>query len=116
MYRRRMAEEIVSRLSKSFPVILLTGPRQVGKTTLLEHLSAKHSHLYISLDEFEFRSLAKRDPSLFLEKYPAPVIIDEIQYAPELLPYIKARVDKTKVNGSYWITGSQQFHLIKNVF
>ncbi|OGC16276.1 hypothetical protein A2246_04270 [candidate division WOR-1 bacterium RIFOXYA2_FULL_37_7] len=89
-----MAEEIVLKLSKNFPIILLTEPRQVGKTTLFEHLSEKQSHAYVSLDEFEFRSLAKSDPSLFLEKYPPPIIIDKIQYAPQLLPYIKTYIDR----------------------
>jgi predicted AAA+ superfamily ATPase len=69
----------------------------------------------VSLDEFEIRTLAKGDPGLFLQQYPPPLIIDEIQYAPELFPYIKADVDRTKRMGGYWLTGSQYFHLMKNV-
>lgn len=102
-------------LSRLSPVILLTGSRQVGKTTLLEHLSHKSRHAYVSLDEFEFRSVAKSDPALFLEKNPPPLIIDEIQYAPQLLPYIKVKVDRAKGKISYWLTGSQQFHLMRGV-
>ncbi len=96
-------------------MILLTGPRQVGKTTLYEYLADKSKHNYVSLDEFEMRSLAKKDPGLFLEQYRPPLIIDEIQYAPQLLPYLKARVDKMKGKCSYWLTGSQHFHLMRGV-
>lgn len=115
MYKKRHLEQIILRLSKSFSVILLTGPRQVGKTTLYEFLREKIRHNYVSLDEFEIRSLAKNDPGLFLEQYPSPLIIDEIQYAPQLLPYIKFRVDATKGKCSYWLTGSQHFHLMRDV-
>ncbi|MFA5840568.1 MAG: ATP-binding protein [Candidatus Margulisiibacteriota bacterium] len=113
MYKRRQLEQLLLSLSRLSPVILLTGSRQVGKTTLLEHLRKKSRHAYVSLDEFEFRSVAKSDPALFLEKNPPPLIIDEIQYAPQLLPYIKTRVDHSKGKISYWLTGSQQFHLMK---
>lgn len=113
MYKRRQLEHLILSLSRLSPVILLTGSRQVGKTTLFEHLREKSKHAYVSLDEFEFRSVAKSDPALFLEKNPSPLIIDEIQYAPQLLPYIKTRVDQSKGKISYWLTGSQQFHLMK---
>jgi len=93
----------------------LTGPRQVGKTTLLKHLRKKIKHSYVSLDEFEIRSLAKNDPALFLQQNPPPLIIDEIQYAPQLLPYIKAEADKKEGSCSYWITGSQHFYLMRGV-
>lgn len=118
MYCRRTLESHIVRLSRSFPILLLTGPRQVGKTTLLNHLSQGASalrHRCVSLDEFEIRSLAKSDPALFLQRHPAPLIIDEIQYAPQLLPYLKAEVDRRGRMGDYWLTGSQQFHLMKNV-
>jgi predicted AAA+ superfamily ATPase len=78
-------------------------------------LRRKSGHAYVSLDEFENRSSAKRDPGLFLEHNPPPLIIDEIQYAPQLLPYIKTRVDKSGGKCSYWLTGSQQFHLMRDV-
>ncbi len=115
MYISRNLEKTLLSLAKSFPVLLLTGPRQVGKTTLLEQIG-KRLHLgYVSLDEFEIRSSAQRDPGLFLHQHPAPLIIDEIQYAPELLSYIKVRVDQSQRKGTYWLTGSQQFHLMKGV-
>lgn len=117
-YKKRYLEARILRLSQQFPVILVTGARQVGKTTLLKKLASVHkdwARQYVSLDEFEIRSLAKRDPALFLARYPAPLIIDEIQYAPELLPYLKAEVDRQGRKGSYWLTGSQQFHLMRHV-
>lgn len=115
MYKNRYLEQAILKLSRSFSVILLTGPRQVGKTTLYEYLCHKSKHNYVSLDEFEFRSLARKDPGLFLEQYSSPLVIDEIQYAPQLLPYLKVRVDKAKRKCSYWLTGSQHFPLMRGV-
>lgn len=115
MYIKRHLEQVILKLSKNFSVILLTGPRQVGKTTLLQHLRKKTGHAYVSLDEFEMRSSAKRDPGLFLEQFGERLIIDEIQYALELLPYIKTRVDRSPGKYSYWLTGSQYFHLMRGV-
>lgn len=112
MYERHLASKIKS-ASEVFPVILLTGPRQVGKTTLLQMCDNKRN--YVTLDDFAIRDLAKNDPALFLDTYQAPIIIDEIQYAPELLTYIKIKVDKELKNGQYWLTGSQKFHLMKNI-
>lgn len=114
MYIKRAAEQTVSKISKMFPVLLITGPRQVGKTTLLQKLSDS-SRKYVTLDDPDVRYLAKTDPALFMQRYTPPVLIDEIQYATELLPYIKMSVDKSKNNGDFWITGSQVFHLMKNV-
>ena len=114
MYIKRTIEKSIERANKFFPVVLVTGPRQVGKTTVLQNCETQ-PRTYVSLDTLENRELAKNDPTLFLQRYPAPVLIDEIQYAPELFPYIKASVDKEKKNGMYWLTGSQQFHLMKNV-
>lgn len=114
MYLSRTLETHVVHASNTFPVVLLTGPRQVGKTTLLQQLVTVPRR-YISLDKLSVRDLAKQDPELFLQRYPAPVLIDEIQYAPELLPYIKAQVDTQRQNGLYWLTGSQQFNLMQQV-
>lgn len=114
MYIKRTIEKSIERANKFFPVVMVTGPRQVGKTTVLQNCE-NQSRTYVSLDTLENRELAKNDPTLFLQRYPAPVLIDEIQYAPELFPYIKASVDKEKKSGMYWLTGSQQFHLMKNV-
>lgn len=115
MHYNRTLQDTILRVGDSFPVILLTGPRQVGKTTVLEEL-AKVGMSYVCLDELDKRELAKQDPALFLQEYPAPLIIDEIQYAPELLTYVKIYVDKNKdQNGLFWLTGSQKFHLMRNV-
>lgn len=119
-YIKRAAEETVERVSKMFPVLLLTGPRQVGKTTLLQRLAEKEKaegieRKYVTLDDPDVRMLAKREPALFMQRYAPPVLIDEIQYATEILPYIKMSVDRSKRKGDFWITGSQAFHLMKNV-
>lgn len=113
MYIKRAIEESVVRISKMFPVLLVTGPRQVGKTTLLKKL-ADEKRKYVTLDDPDVRFLAKRDPALFMQRYAPPVLIDEIQYATELLPYIKMYVDTHKVKGDFWITGSQAFKLMKD--
>ena len=102
------------RASAQFEVVLLTGPRQVGKTTLLEHLQER-GRKYLTLDDLALRALAREDPDLLLERFPPPVLIDEIQYAPELLVSIKRNVDKSRKSGDFWLTGSQQFQMMKDV-
>ena len=114
MYIRRTLEQYVKKITQQFPVLMLTGSRQVGKTTLLKHLTEKNRN-YVTLDNPLLLNLAKSDPSLFMQRFPGPILIDEIQNAPELLPFIKMEVDKSKVNGLFWLTGSQQFHLMKGV-
>lgn len=114
MYLTRTLEKSIQKVSDFFPVLLVTGPRQVGKTTILQACGSERRN-YISLDTLENRSLAQNDPALFLQRFKAPLLIDEIQYAPQLFPYIKAAVDEKKQSGMYWLTGSQQFHLMKNV-
>ena len=100
--------------SRAFPVLLLTGPRQTGKTTLLKHLKSKNRS-YISLDSLDTRIAARQDPAGFIQNLKLPVLIDEVQYAPELFPYIKITVDEVKKPGLFWLTGSQQFLMMKNV-
>lgn len=101
--------------SSEFPALMVTGARQVGKTTLLKE-AAEGERRFISLDLLTVRELARRDPHAFLLSYPPPVIIDEIQYAPQLLPYIKAMIDDApEVCGRFWLSGSQQFHLMRDV-
>ena len=110
----RAIKDTLARISDSFPVVLVTGPRQVGKTTLLQ----KHSsgdRKYASLDDPMLRELATREPALFLQKYSPPVLIDEIQYAPQLFPYIKMHVDADRKPGAFWLTGSQMFSVMKGV-
>lgn len=114
MYRHRTLEIFTASATKQFPSLLVTGPRQVGKTTILRHISGK-TRTYVTLDDPLVLNLAKEDPALFMQRFPAPVLIDEIQYAPELLPHIKMAVDKNRQPGQYWLTGSQQFHLMKGV-
>ena len=114
MYITRKIEAVVRNISQTFPALMVTGPRQSGKTTLLKRLR-EDARQYVSLDDPSDRLFAKTEPSAFLERHPPPVIIDEIQYAPELLPYIKICVDRRKANGDFWLTGSQMFHMMKNV-
>lgn len=116
MYIKRIMESKLKYLSKHFPIVMVCGARQVGKTTLLRQIEKDIEDIrYVTLDYPKIRTLAQEDPELFLQQYPAPLIIDEIQYATELLPYIKIRVDQKHQNGMYYLTGSQMFHLMKNV-
>ena len=114
MYLPRTLENYAHTITHQFPVLLVTGARQVGKTTLLRQMS-EPERSYVSLDDTMLLELAKRDPALFLQKFRPPLLIDEIQYAPELLPYIKMDVDNIKQPNLFWLTGSQQFHLMKGV-
>lgn len=114
MYVPRTLENFINNSARQFPVLLLTGARQVGKTTCMRYLAEKE-RAYVSLDDPLILNLAKEDPALFMQRFPPPVLIDEIQYAPELLPYIKMEVDRKRKPSSFWITGSQQFHLMKGV-
>jgi predicted AAA+ superfamily ATPase len=114
MYISRQIEKIFLEALKQFPVCLVTGPRQAGKSTLLRNFLKEY--LYVTLDDPLMRRLANEDPRLFLSVHPAPLIIDEIQYAPDLLPYIKMHVDeKRHTYGQYVLTGSQIFQLMKGV-
>ena len=113
-YYPRALERAVQTVNRGFPALLVTGPRQSGKTTLLRHVAGE-GRTYVSLDDPASRGLAKEDPRLFLERYAAPVLIDEIQYAPGLLPYIKMAIDENRTPGAFWLTGSQQFQMMKGV-
>lgn len=116
-YIKRHMEEVVLFLSKSWSVILLTGPRQAGKTTMLKMLAAQEGagRAYVSLDDLNMRELAKTDPKLFLQLHKPPILIDEVQYAPELFTYIKIHVDAHHTPGDFWLTGSQIFRLMQGV-
>ena len=116
MYIKRAIEDQVTYLSEHFPAVVITGARQTGKTTLIKKLTeAREDVTYVTLDYPRIRELARNDPELFLQQFPAPLIIDEAQYAPELLPFIKIRIDENRKNGQYYLTGSQLFRLMKNV-
>jgi len=111
MYIERTLEKSIIQASDFFPVVFISGPRQIGKTTILQNCISEGRN-YVSLDTLEERELAKNDPRRFLERYKAPLLLDEIQYAPELFPYIKNIIDREKKKGMYWIAGSQQFSLM----
>ncbi len=114
MIERTLTNKI-KEIAQFLPVILLTGPRQVGKTTLLEEFS-QGQFSYVSLDDISQRELAQKDPALFIQNHPIPLIIDEIQYAPELFTYIKIYVDTHKnQNGLFFLIGSQKFQLTKRI-
>jgi predicted AAA+ superfamily ATPase len=113
MYKRTLSNTIHT-ISESFPVLMLTGPRQVGKTTLLE-MCAAGKRAYVTLDDLDARHLAQSEPALFLQTWQPPLIIDEVQYAPQLFSAIKMRVDREKRNGLFWLTGSQKFHLMRGI-
>jgi len=112
-YIPRDIEKELKKISSQFPVLLLTGPRQTGKSTLLTELFPKYH--YITFDDSSLRLSARKDPQRFLETLQTPVIIDEIQYAPEILPYIKIHVDRKRKNGAFILTGSQVFNVMAGV-
>lgn len=111
-YIKRDIENKIIALSKEYSCILITGPRQVGKTTVLKQLMDDDRE-YVTLDDMEERSLAKRDPAMFLQMHSTPIMIDEVQYAPELFSYIKIQIDNGAAPGTYWLTGSQAFKLME---
>lgn len=113
-YLQRTIEAAIRRVSAQFPALLVAGPRQVGKTTVLHHV-AESDRRYVTLDDPTLRQLAAEDPALFLQRHGPPVLIDEIQYAPQLLPHIKMAIDAGAGPGAFWLTGSQQFHLMRGI-
>lgn len=112
-YIKRHCQEVIEKQEKIFKSILITGARQVGKTTMLKNL--KPNINYVTLDDMLLKQVAIEDPALFLKSNLAPVIIDEIQYAPSLLHYIKMEVDNSEKKAQFYLTGSQQFELMQGV-
>ena len=110
----RVLGKTIRKAIKTFPAVVITGPRQSGKTTLLNMLFSK-SHTFVSLENPDIRIRAKEDPLSFLSHYKPPLIIDEIQYVPELLPYIKTKIDENRKPGNWLLTGSQNFILMQNI-
>jgi len=112
----RTLKPVIEKTAEGFRVLLLNGQRQVGKTTLLKNMAKSTKRNYVSLDDTEAKRLAQNDPGLFFQYYPPPVIIDEIQYAPQLFPYIKIYVDEHREHkGAFWLTGSQKYTLMQGV-
>lgn len=114
-YIRRELERKFLKLNNFFKVILVTGARQVGKTTMLKHLSEGTDRTYVTLDNMMARELAKTDPVLFFQTYKPPILIDEVQKAPELFEQIKVIVDESDEKGLIWLTGSQQYQMMEKV-
>ena len=118
-YIKRQMEELVLKLSAQYPVVMVCGQRQTGKSTMLRHLSDE-KRTYVNLDDARDRALAKNDPALFFENYGTHIFIDEFQRAPELLLEIKKLVDEAKYKGDnyqgmFWLSGSQKFEMMKNI-
>ena len=111
-YIKRDIEEKIRSLNEEYACILITGPRQVGKTTVLRAIM-DDSRTYVTLDDMEERALAKRDPAMFLQLHDTPIFIDEVQYAPELFSVIKMAIDNGAAPGSFWLTGSQAFRMME---
>lgn len=116
-YINRSIERVFLSLNRQYSAILVTGPRQAGKTTMLKKLMELEGRdrEYVSLDDLNDRALAKADPALFFQLHKPPILIDEIQYAPELFTYIKIIIDKSQRPGDFWLTGSQIFKLMSGV-
>ena len=113
MYIQRHIQAILKQLMAQFPAILVTGPRQVGKSTLLQYSAPEYG--YVSFDDPLLLTQAKEEPNLFLLNHAEQVILDKVQYAPELFSLLKLHIDKQKRNGMYLLSGSQAFELMHNV-
>jgi len=114
MYRQRLLSNRLQRLTEHFPVTIVSGARQVGKTTLLRHLFPQHD--YVVFDASQDVEGARRDPDLFLRNHPPPLVLDEIQHAPELVSALKRAVDRAgAVSGQFILTGSQQWQVLKTI-
>lgn len=112
-YIHRELERKFMKMNKAFKAIMVTGARQVGKTTMLKHLAANEGRSFVSMDDARNRELARSDPRLFFQMFKPPVLIDEAQKAPELFEYIKLMCDASDENGLFWLTGSESKKLMK---
>ena len=111
-YIKRDIENRILSLTGEYSCILITGPRQVGKTTVLKQLMTDDRE-YVTLDDLQERRLARTDPAMFMQTHSLPIFIDEVQYAPELFSYIKIAIDNGAEPGAFWLTGSQTFRLME---
>lgn len=114
-YIQRALERKFKQMDAFFKVVLVTGARQVGKTTMLKHLAKGTNRTYVTLDDLMARELAQTDPALFFQTYKPPVLIDEVQYAPQLFAQIKLLCENTEETGLFWLTGSQRYSIMKNI-
>lgn len=114
-YIHRTLERKFLHMSSFFKVVLVTGARQAGKTTMLKHLSEGQHRTYVNLDNAMIRDLAQTDPALFFQTYKPPIIIDEVQKAPQLFEQIKIISDAEDAPGRFWLTGPQQYNMMRNV-
>ena len=112
-YIKRDLERVVLQASEEYPAVIITGSRQIGKTTMLQKLMKGTTRSYVTLDDLTERALAQNDPEMFLQLHKPPVLIDEVQYAPQLFTYIKIHADRDQRPGDFWMTGSQSFKLMK---
>ena len=112
-YIKRDLESVIMQANEEYPAIIVTGPRQVGKTTMLQKLMEGTNRCYVTLDDLNERALAQSDPEMFFQMHKPPILIDEVQYAPQLFTYIKIYADRDKRPGDFWMTGSQTFKLMK---
>lgn len=112
-YIKRSLERKFLKMSETFKVVMVTGARQVGKSTMLKHLAEDTDRVYVSMDDADLRELANRDPKLFFQMYQPPVLIDEVQKAPALFEEIKLMCDNSDERGQFWLTGSQSRKLVK---
>ena len=115
MYLHRLIERTIREVRATFPAVVITGPRQSGKSTLLQNLFKGKKVTYLSLEDPNLRALLKEDSLSYLERQAKPVILDEIQYFPEIMHTVKILIDQNRKPGTWFITGSQQFSVMKNV-
>ena len=112
-YIHRSLERKFMKMCDAFKVIMVTGARQVGKTTMLRHLAEDTGRTFVTMDDADIRELAERDPKLFFQMYRPPILIDEAQKAPQLFEQIKIICDQSDERGRFWLTGSQSRKLMK---
>ena len=109
MYLNRLIEPTIKKTCATFPVTVICGPRQSGKTTLLRNMFLNQEVTFISLDDPNYRRLLMEDPVNYFNDLPKPIILDEVQYLPEITTYVKILIDRDRTPGQWYITGSQQF-------
>ena len=113
VYIRRELERKFLNMSQAFKAVMVVGARQVGKSTMLKQLAKDHQRTYVTMDDIQLREFAQTDPKLFLQTYRPPILIDEVQKAPELFERIKIICDESEERGLFWLTGSQSRKLMK---